>query len=96
MPLSEADRSKLLEVAVQAIAWALIENDTDTSDRGVTKEHYDARIADARRLLPMVVAEPPVCICYSTLDSRCMAHEPVESPWEPTQESAEQVHGDTP
>lgn len=53
--LSEAERGRLLGAAVQGVAWALIEGDTDTSDRGVGEEHYRKRVADARRILPGLI-----------------------------------------
>lgn len=76
--MSEEERQRLLEAAVQGVAWALIENDTDTSDRGVSQDHYKARVADARRLLPELVKERPECICYGVgIDPRCRAHDPL-------------------
>lgn len=50
-------RESLLEAAVVGLAWALIEDDTDVSDRGVSPEHYRERVEDARRMLPGLVAD---------------------------------------
>lgn len=73
--MSEAERQRLIEAAVQGVAWALIENDADTSDRGVSEEHYRERVADARRILPGLWDEPAECICYGYgVDHRCRAH----------------------
>lgn len=55
--MSEAERERLLEAAVQGVAWALIEGDTDTSDRGVSPEHYQERVMDARRILPELLVD---------------------------------------
>lgn len=48
-------REALLEAAVVGLAWALIEDDTDVSDRGVSPEHYAERVEDARRMLPGLI-----------------------------------------
>lgn len=41
---------------VEAATWALIESDTDTSDRGVSDEHYRERRADVERVAPILRA----------------------------------------
>lgn len=41
---------------VEAAIWALIESDTDTSDRGVSDEHYRERRADVERIAPILCA----------------------------------------
>lgn len=56
------ERARLLEAAVQGVAWALINDDTDTSDRGVSEEHYAERVADARRMLPDLIEREPVVV----------------------------------
>ena len=48
----------LLAAAVQGVAWALIEYETDTSDRGVSDEHYRDAVQRAQAILPTLL--PPV------------------------------------
>lgn len=60
------ERARLIEAAVQGVAWALIEDDTDTSDRGVSEEHYAERVADARRMLPALIEREPAVVDDAT------------------------------
>lgn len=48
-------QGRLLGSAVEGVAWALIEYETDTSDRGVSEEHYRDALKRARELLPTLV-----------------------------------------
>ena len=61
--LTPAREGALLAAAVQGVAWALIEDETDTSDRGVSDEHYRDAVRRAQEilptLLPSVVPEEP-------------------------------------
>lgn len=56
-------RIELLGAALHAIAWQLVEDETDTSDRGVSEEHYRDALERAKTILPTlmpgVVAEEP-------------------------------------
>ncbi len=56
-------RIALLGAALHAIAWQLVEYETDTSDRGVSEEHYRDALERATAILPTlmpgVVAEEP-------------------------------------
>ena len=56
-------RIALLGAALHAIAWQLVEYETDTSDRGVSEEHYRDALERATAMLPTlmpgVVAEEP-------------------------------------
>ena len=56
-------RIELLGAALHAIAWQLVEEETDTSDRGVSEEHYRDALERAKTILPTlmpgVVAEEP-------------------------------------
>lgn len=58
--MTETERTRLIEAAVQGIAWALIDGETDVADRGVSEEHYRESVAEARALLPQLVAQSPV------------------------------------
>ncbi len=49
-PPTDDEREALIEQAT----WALIEWDTDTSDRGVRDEHYRERRADVERIFPIL------------------------------------------
>ena len=56
--LTPARQGQLLDAAVEGMAWALIEDETDTVDRGVSPEHYRDAVQRAKALLPMLVADP--------------------------------------
>jgi hypothetical protein len=49
---------KLRESAVDAIAWALIDNSMDTADRQPSEEAYRAAVEQARALLPTLAPSP--------------------------------------
>lgn len=61
--ITSARAGALLAAAVQGVAWALIEYETDTADRGVSEEHYRDAVQRAQNILPTllpgVVAEEP-------------------------------------
>jgi hypothetical protein len=42
------------EEVIERVAWVLIEDDTDTADRGVTREHYAERLADTKLIAPAI------------------------------------------
>lgn len=45
------------EVRLEAATWALIERDTDTSDRGVSEEHYRERRAEVELVAALLAAQ---------------------------------------
>lgn len=49
--LTPTERGRLLAAAVQGVAWALIEYETDTSDRGVSEDHYLDAVRRAEAIL---------------------------------------------
>jgi len=53
--LTPTEHGRLLAAAVQGVAWALIEYETDTSDRGVTEDHYRDAVRRAEAILPALV-----------------------------------------
>lgn len=56
--LTPTERGRLLGAAVQGVAWALIESETDTSDRGVSDEHYRDAVRRAEQILPTLMPKP--------------------------------------
>lgn len=42
------------EALIEQATWALIDNDTDVVDRGVSDEHYRERRADVERVFPIL------------------------------------------
>lgn len=50
LALSEEDREALISQAT----WALVDYDTDVTDRGVQNEHYKERRADVERIFPIL------------------------------------------
>lgn len=55
-PAGDDEREALIEQAT----WALIDYDTDVTDRGVRDEHYRERRADVERVLPILFRRPEV------------------------------------
>ncbi|KKI18729.1 hypothetical protein XM48_10640 [Leucobacter sp. Ag1] len=53
------------EERIEAATWALIEGDTDTSDRGVSDEHYRERRAEVERIAPILAPVTPSEPTYS-------------------------------
>lgn len=53
--LTPTERGRLLAAAVQGVAWALIEEETDTSDRGVSEDHYRDAVRRAEAIFPVLV-----------------------------------------
>ena len=57
--LTPEEQGRLLGAAVEGVAWALIDSETDTADRGVSEDHYRDAVKRAREILPRLVPNRP-------------------------------------